>query len=278
MLQDDNLEVDGVSIHDSHDNTSSAGTSSVTGLSLSSMSNITSYNTMLSYTKRRLDKTGRMLQAKSLTHTAQRPAIVIPCHTNIECMYCKLYNEDHALHSQCATPDIPAEEHPPEPPKPVPQILLSMEENISLSKQRSSPTKSAKTTSAKSTVSQRSTKSRERTTPNNNNSTTPDLELSAHAILARSSIHDSDHTTPTALSEEKGEYTETTDKGTIAKTKIDLPVIAPPKSSTVITESKVGAASKSPVVAPKIYKLKYTKSSNPGIGKLDLGLASPFVH
>ena len=160
----------------------------------------------------------------------------------------------------------------------MPQILLSMEENISLSKHRSSPTKSATTASAKSTVSHRSTKSRERTTPNNNNSTTPDLELSAHAILAGSSTHDSDHTTPTALSEEKGEHTQTTDKETTAKTKIDLPVIAPPKSSTEIRESKLGAASKSPGVAPKIYKLKYTKSSNPGIGKLDLGLASPFVH
>lgn len=224
---------------------------------------------MLGYTRRRLDKSGTLLGAKPVTHTTKRPAIVIPCHTNIECMYCKLYNEDHALHSQCATPDIPVDVEPPEPPKPVPKILLSMEGNACRSATHRSPIK-PKTASAKST---RSTKSQERTTPIINPS--PDLELSANAISTSANSSEKS----SSLAQVERTTTNNTDKKP-DKTTISLPVITAPKSDAEreSQDSKPRVSFKSPVVAPKIYKLKYTKSTNPGIGKLDLGLDSPFVH
>ena len=56
-----------------------------------SIGNVTNYQNMIAYTRHRLDKVSSAPQ--KLTHTIRRPHIVIPCHTNIECTHCQLYDE-----------------------------------------------------------------------------------------------------------------------------------------------------------------------------------------
>lgn len=55
------------------------------------------YKNILLYTKRRLGKS--VPGPKNITQTKpKRPDIVIPCHTNVECTFCQLYDTEHETH------------------------------------------------------------------------------------------------------------------------------------------------------------------------------------
>lgn len=75
-----------------------------------SMGNLTSYESALASTKHRLNMPSSAPQ--KLTHTIKRPHIVIPCHTNIECTLCQLYDESSDGET---IEDQPTEEPPKQP-------------------------------------------------------------------------------------------------------------------------------------------------------------------
>lgn len=244
--------------------------------SLSTTRSITSYNNMLSYTRKRLDKAGITSQARPLTHTTNRPAIVIPCHVNIECTYCQLYDEDHALHSERATPDLPVLKEPPSP-KLVPPIVFSMQGNHDASMQQTPLTNRRRLVNIK----KNSAKYSEKTTPPN--IVSPKLDLSPLTIRSsstQSSRSSAGSSTPsptvkTVKMDDKCPELGLLDKSSqqnVHDIQLNLNLPASKKGHKKMSESNKPAT-----VAPKIYKLKYTKASNPSIGRVDLGVDTQVV-
>lgn len=86
------LEVGGTSLRDDKVATSLRHTAQQPPTYLSSISNLTCYKNVLTYTKHRLHKSSSAPQRIAAHTTRRRPDIVIPCHTNIECKFCQLYD------------------------------------------------------------------------------------------------------------------------------------------------------------------------------------------
>ena len=110
---DESLEVDGTSLEESRshedgrtprakpkhsiDDTKTSKRS----LTCLTSNDVGCHQNILEYTRHRLNKSSSAPQ--KLTHTVRRPHIVIPCHTNVECTFCQLYDEGSS-HDESSEP------------------------------------------------------------------------------------------------------------------------------------------------------------------------------